>query len=198
MRLDLNLLVALDALLEERSVTRAARRLRLTQSTVSGMLARLRAALDDPLFVRAQHGIVPTRRAAALAAPLKQLIADATAIATAERFDPATSTQTFTLALNDYMQLTVLLPLIAGLRREAPGLRLAVRPLVVDDLAADLARGAIDLTVTIPEFAMSDLPSRLIYRETYVGVMRRRHPLVGRRVSLDDFCRHDHVLVSPT
>jgi len=197
-RLDLNLLVALDALLDERSVTRAARRLGLTQSTVSGMLARLRAALGDPLFVRVQRGIVPTRRASALAAPLKKLIADAKVIATAERFDPATAAQTFSLSLTDYMQLTVLLPLVAALRREAAGIRLSVRPLVVDDLVADLAGGEIDLVVTIPEFAMSDLPSRLLYRETFVGVVRRAHPLAGRRLSIEDFCRFDHVLVSPT
>jgi DNA-binding transcriptional LysR family regulator len=197
-RLDFNLLVTLDALLDERSVTRAARRLGLTQSTVSGMLARLRAALGDPLFVRSQHGIVPTRRASALAAPLKKLIADAKVITTAERFDPATASQTFSVSLNDYMQLTVLLPLVADLRRQAAGIRLSVRPLVVDDLVADLARGEIDLVVTIPEFAMSDLPSRLLYRETYVGVVRREHPLAGRHVSIDDFCRFDHVLVSPT
>ena len=197
-RLDLNLLVALDALLDERSVTRAARRLGLTQSTVSGMLTRLRAALDDPLFVRSQHGIVPTRRASALAAPLKDLIAAAKVIATAERFDPATASQTFSVSLNDYMQLTVLLPLVADLRREAAGIRLSVRPLVVDNLVADLARGEIDLVVTIPEFAMSDLPSRLLYRETYVGVVRREHPLACRSVSIEDFCRFDHVLVSPT
>ena len=196
--LDLNLLVALDALLDERSVTRAARRLGLTQSTVSGMLTRLRAALGDPLFVRSQHGIVPTRRASALAAPLKDLIAAAKVIATAERFDPATASQTFSVSLNDYMQLTVLLPLVADLRREAAGIRLSVRPLVVDNLVADLARGEIDLVVTIPEFAMSDLPSRLLYRETYVGVVRREHPLAGRPVSIEDFCRFDHVLVSPT
>ena len=160
--------------------------------------ARLRAAPGDPLFVRSQHGIVPTRRASALAAPLKQLIADAKVIAMSDRFDPATASQTFAVSLNDYMQLTILLPLVADLRREAPGIRLSVRPLVVDDLVADLARGEIDLVVTTPEFAMSDLPSRLLYRETYVGVVRSEHPLAGGPVSIEDFCRFEHVLVSPT
>ena len=148
--------------------------------------------------MRSQHGIVPTRRASALAAPLKQLIADAKVIAMSDRFDPATASQTFAVSLNDYMQLTILLPLVADLRREAPGIRLSVRPLVVDDLVADLARGEIDLVVTTPEFAMSDLPSRLLYRETYVGVVRSEHPLAGGPVSIEDFCRFEHVLVSPT
>ena len=154
--------------------------------------------LGDPLFVRSQHGIVPTRRAIELAAPLKKLIADAKVIAAAERFHPATAVQTFSLSLNDYMQLTVLLPLAKDLRREAPGIRLSVRPPVIDDLVASLARGEIDIVVTTPEFAMSDLSSRLLYRETYVGVVRRAHPLAGRRVSIEDFCSFDHVLVSPT
>ena len=75
--LDLNLLKALDALLDERSVTRAAARLALTQPAVSGMLTRLRDAFNDPLFIRAPHGMVPTLRAQALAAPVKQLLTDA-------------------------------------------------------------------------------------------------------------------------
>ena len=77
--LDLNLLKALDALLDERSVTRAATRLSLTQPAVSGMLTRLREAFNDPLFIRAPHGMVPTLRAQALASPVKQLLADAEA-----------------------------------------------------------------------------------------------------------------------
>ncbi|MDX1650390.1 MAG: LysR family transcriptional regulator, partial [Myxococcota bacterium] len=86
---DLNLLPVLDVLLEERSVTRAAARLHLTQSTVSGMLARLREALGDPLFVRSRHGIVPTRRAEALAGPLRAWLLEARALVAPQAFDPA-------------------------------------------------------------------------------------------------------------
>src|SRR4051795_12571576 len=75
-RIDLNLLVVLDALLDERNVTRAAARLGYTQPTISGMLARLRDLFGDPLFVRTQRGVLPTPRAQALALPLKQLLAD--------------------------------------------------------------------------------------------------------------------------
>src|SRR5215831_20739913 len=86
---DLNLLVVLDVLLEERNASRAARRLGLTQSTVSGMLARLRDALGDPLFVRARHGLRPTPRAEALAAPLRRWLEDARGLVAAAEFDPA-------------------------------------------------------------------------------------------------------------
>ena len=196
---DLNLLVVLDALLDERSVTRAAARLGYTQSTISGMLARLRDVFDDPLFVRTQRGILPTPRAEALAAPLKQFLADGRRLIARETFDPATAELTFAISSNDYMQQALLVPFIGMLRREAPKIRLAIRPAVIAGLAEALASGEIDLAVTIPEFAMSDLPSRLLYRERYVAAVRLRHPLAGcAAISLESFCSYDHVLVSPT
>ena len=100
--LDLNLLKALDALLDERSVTRAATRLSLTQPAVSGMLTRLREAFNDPLFIRAPHGMVPTLRAQALASPVKQLLADAEALLYAATFDPLQADFTWTMAATDY------------------------------------------------------------------------------------------------
>ena len=87
--IDLNLLVVLDALLDERNVTRAAARLGYTQPTVSGMLSRLRDLFGDPLFVRTQRGLLPTPRAQALAVPLKQLLADSQRLVAREVFDPA-------------------------------------------------------------------------------------------------------------
>ena len=106
--IDLNLLVVLDSLLDERSVTRAAARLGYTQSTTSGMLARLRDVFADPLFVRAQRGLLPTPRAQSLAVPLKQLLADGRRLITREVFDPATAEVTFSVSANDYMQHTLL------------------------------------------------------------------------------------------
>src|SRR5215471_14927560 len=111
-RIDLNLLVALDALLEERSVTRAASRLALTQPTVSAMLARLRKLFGDPLFVRNQRGIQPTPRAMALAPALKQWLAQAHALVAGERFDPATAQITASLSANDYVQSVLIVPFI--------------------------------------------------------------------------------------
>src|SRR6188474_3500120 len=100
--MDLNLLRVLDALLDARSVSQAAIALGYTQPTVSGMLKRLRDLLADPLFVRTQRGLLPTPRAVALAAPLKQLLADAQRIVAREAFDPASASITFTIASNDY------------------------------------------------------------------------------------------------
>ncbi|EGH71415.1 LysR family transcriptional regulator [Pseudomonas syringae] len=100
-RLDFNLLKSLDALLDERNVTRAAERLALTQPAVSGMLTRLRESFDDPLFVRAQRGTVPTTRALALAEPIKRLLNDIEGLLQPQVFDLATAGMTITLASTD-------------------------------------------------------------------------------------------------
>ena len=197
--IDLNLLIVLDALLDERSVTRAAVRLGYTQSTVSGMLARLRDLFGDPLFVRTQRGVLPTPRSESLASPLKQFLADGRRLIARDAFDPETAEMTFAISTNDYMQHALIVPFIEVLRREAPKIRLAIKPPIIAGLVDALARGDADLAVTIPAFAMSDLPSRWLYRERYVAAVRPEHPLAKRRtISLDKFCSYDHVLVSPT
>lgn len=197
--LDLNLLVVLDALLEERNVSRAARRLSLTQSTVSGMLSRLRDSLGDPLFVRARHGIRPTPRAETMAAPLRRLLDDARGLVAPAAFDPAHWRGSVTISSTDYMQDALLVPFVRELGKESPGLRVALAPLAIEGLAEKLASGALDLAVTIPEFAPGHLPSRRLYRDEYVVAMRATHPLARRRrLTLEEFCRYEHVLVSPT
>ena len=198
-RIDLNLLVVLDALLEERNVTRVAARLGYTQPTVSGMLVRLRDLFSDPLFIRTQRGLLATPRAEQLTVPLKQLLADTHRLVARDVFDPANAEMTFTISSNDYMQRTLLVPFIKVLRSEAKHIQLAIAPPVIEGLSEALARGQIDMAVTIPEFAMPDLPSRLLYRERYVVVVRRQHPLArGSTMTLKRFCEFDHVLVSPT
>ncbi len=198
-RIDLNLLVALDALLEEQNVTRAAERLALTQPTVSAMLARLRDLFDDPLFVRAPHGLLPTPRAQALVSPLKEWLAEAHGLVAGEAFDPATAMLTASISANDYIQLALLVPLVERLRRGAPNVRLAVRSPEVCHGTAPFANGAIDLCIaTTPEIPSRDLPARLLYNEQYVCVVRQGHPLAGTRVTLDQFCRFPHVAVSTT
>jgi DNA-binding transcriptional LysR family regulator len=198
-KIDLNLLVVLDALLDERNVTRAAARLGYTQPTISGMLTRLRDLFGDPLFVRAQRGLLPTPHAEALAVPLKQLLADSQRLVGRNVFDPTGAKVTFTIASNDYMQLTLLVPFVRVLRCEARQIRLAIMPPIIQGVGDALARGVIDLAITIPEFAMSDLPSRLLYRERYVVAVRPQHPLASRApMTIDRFCEYDHVLVSPT
>jgi DNA-binding transcriptional LysR family regulator len=195
---DLNLLVALDALVDECSVTRAAVRLSLTQPTVSGMLARLRDVFDDPLFVRTQRGLLPTPRTEALTPLLKRVLADTAALIAGRTFVPETAEMTVSLAVNDYMHASLVVPFIKELRRRAPKIKLAVRPMAIADLSIKLSRGEVDIAITIPDFVAADLPSRFLYRERYVCAVRNRHPLNKKKVSVKDFCRFDHVLVSPS
>ncbi|WP_437715691.1 LysR family transcriptional regulator [Sorangium sp. So ce448] len=197
-RLDLNLLVALDALLAERNVTRAAKRLNLSQPALSAQLQRLRELLGDPLLVPAQRGMTPTRRALELQAPLHEALEGVrTVLAAGAGFDPATSELTVAIAASDYVQYAVLMPLAFQLRREAPGVRLAWRALDVAQLAGQVERGEVDLAVLTPELAPEHLRSRKVLDERFVVIVRRNHPLVSRTISLDQLCALDHVVVSP-
>lgn len=197
-KIDLNLLVALKALLDERNVSRAADKLALTQPTVSGMLARLRDLFEDPLFVRTRHGMLPTARAEALSPELDRVLRDIAGLLTAEEFDPAAAELDVRVSANDYMQSTVVIPFIGALRWSAPGIRVAVRNLEVTNLASMLARGELDLAISIPEFVESTLRTQLLYREEYVCAVRKAHPFKGRSVSMSRFLEFDHALVSPT
>ncbi|WP_437549604.1 LysR family transcriptional regulator [Sorangium sp. So ce367] len=197
-RLDLNLLVALDALLAERNVTRAARRLNLSQPALSAQLQRLRELLGDPLLVPAQRGMTPTRRALELQAPLHEALEGVRAVVAAGAgFDPATSELTVAIAASDYVQYALLMPLAFQLRREAPGVRLAWRALDVAQLAGQVERGEVDLAVLTPELAPEHLRTRKVLDERFVVIVRRDHPLVSRTISLDQLCALDHVVVSP-
>lgn len=198
-RIDLNLLPVLVVLLEERSVTRTARRLHLTQSTVSGMLARLRAALDDPLFVRGQRGILPTPRAEALLGPLRSWIVEANRLIAVREFDASEWRATVALAATDYTQHVLLKPFLRALRDAAPRLRVAIHSLVFEEVDERLVRGTIDLAISAEGWVPADLPSASLMRERYVLAMWSGHPLARRRrVTLDQFCHYDHLLVSPS
>ena len=194
--LDLNLLKTLDALLDERSVTRAASRLSLTQPAVSGMLNRLRDYFDDPLFIRAPHGIVPTTRAEELAAPVKRILADIDVLLQPAEFDPLTATLTFTLAATDYALRAVVVPFIAALKVQAPGIRVRVVPVGSDRLVSQLERGSVDVALITPHTTPAELHSRALYDERYVCMMRADHPDAGKPITLDRFCALEHVLVS--
>ncbi|MBA7930927.1 LysR family transcriptional regulator [Klebsiella sp. RHBSTW-00215] len=194
--LDLNLLKTLDALLDERSVTRAAARLSLTQPAVSGMLTRLREAFNDPLFIRAPHGMVPTLRAQALASPVKQLLTDAEALLQPAVFEPLNAYFTWTIAATDYALKAVIVPFIAALKPLAPGIRVRIIPESPATLFAQTERGEVDIALLTPHSTPPDLHSRALYQEEYVCLMRADHPQAAAPLTLDLFCELEHVLVS--
>lgn len=191
-------LVALDALLETRSVSAAAARLGVTQSAMSHTLARLRERFDDPLLVRSGRALVPTARAEEMAPRLRAAVRDlAAAIEGGPPFVPATASRSFRLATTDLVDLTVLPRLLPALAREAPGVDLVLRP-SPGSLDAVLA-GDLDLAVLLKGTitATAGLRSRALFHERFVCLMRRDHPLAGR-LTVEAFAAARHALVAPS
>ena len=194
---DLNLLVALDALLAERSVSRAAVRLHLSQPATSALLARLRELFGDPLLLRGAREMLPTPRALELLGPVKRVLDEIDALVQPRSaFDPASALHTFTLSASDYVEYALLPALVDYVERHAQGVRLAVRPLDLQNVERQLAGGEVDLCVTGLQNAPAGLHTRPLYTERIVAVVRRNHPGIGAELSLDTFCSMEHLLVS--
>lgn len=197
-RLDLNLLVTLDVLLSEHNVTRAAQRLNFSQPSVSVHLAKLREIFGDPLLLPGPRGMLPTARAEELREPLRQALdALERAVSPADPFDPATATNTWRVAATDYGESAVLLPALAGLRTAAPGTRMAVIGTAPVHIAKHAEQGEIDLALHNSDWAPPGLHRRILFSEKYVLVGRVGHPRLKQRPTLAQFCRFDHVIVSP-
>jgi DNA-binding transcriptional LysR family regulator len=197
-RLDFNLLVTLDALLAERSVSRAAQRLTLSQPALSAQLARLREMLGDPLFVPSHRGMTPTPLALGLQAPLAAALAQLRDVVTSARAnDPARDDFTVHIAASDYVQAALLLDFTLALREQAPGVRIALRALDTARLEAQMEKGEIDLAVLTPEGIADALRSRPLFEERYFLIARRGHPALRRPLDAARFCALEHVMVSP-
>jgi DNA-binding transcriptional LysR family regulator len=197
--LDLNLLVALSALLEERHVTRAARALGMSQSAMSHALGRLRAALSDELLVRGPSGLVPTARAEALREPLREALSTLSdALDTPRPFEAATARRAFTVAASDYVQLVVLPRLVARLQAEAPGVDLWIVSPSPEEIATRLADGTLDLDIGVPRAeAAPGLHARRLFDERFVCVVREGHPRVRDTLTLEDYVDLPHAFVAP-
>lgn len=197
-RLDLNLLVTLDALLAERSVTGAARRLHLSQPSVSVQLRKLRGFFDDPLLLPGARGMRPTARADALREPLRLALVELdSAVRPSRSFDPAQTDVTWRVGAADYGELVILVPALARLRAEAPGTRLAVLQLQPSQIIRQTESGDLDLCLHTMDDAPPGLRSRMLFREHYVLVGRADHPRLRRRPSLAQFRALEHVVMSP-
>jgi DNA-binding transcriptional LysR family regulator len=196
--LDLNLLLVLDTVLREQSVARAARRLHVTPSAISNALARLRAALDDPLVTRSGRGIVPTPRAVALAPLLARALRDLEQAVHGGGFDAATTDRTFSLAVADAGQLVSLPPVVALLAVEMPRARLRV--VGIDTLLSSggLAGTEVDVVIGVGERGPG-IHVQPLYEETLVLVARADHPRAGNKLSKAGLgaLRHVDVEVAP-
>lgn len=195
--MDLNLLVTLEALLAEQNVTKAANRLHLSQPAVSAQLSRLRDLFDDPLLIPAQRGMTPTAKALELLDPLRHALDQVrAALAEHRHFDPGNAKLTLAIACTDYLQAVVARPLAVALRKEAPGVRIALRHLDPPQLEAQMVRGDVDLALMTPEHGPGSLRARRLFDERYVLIGRKRHPGLRRGLTVEEFARLDHVIVS--
>ena len=195
-RVDLNLLPVFEALHETQSVTRAAQRLGLSQSAMSAALARLRAALDDPLFVRGARQMLPTPRARELAAPVREVLERMRReVFSGAGFDPARTDREFALCLTDMGAVVFLPRLIAEVRRVAPQARLRSEQVRAAELERALEEGSIDLAIgSYPDLPGSLFQQRL-YERGYVCICRADHPSVGARLSLGTYLALEHAIV---
>ena len=193
---NLNLLAAFDALIEQRSVTRAAAKMGVTQSAMSNSLAQLRTLFGDPLFRRTARGIEPTPRALALAEPVRKGLAAFALALTPRDFEPKTAERAFVLAASDYVEFVLLPPLVRRLAREAPRVRVEVRPWGLHQVPPSLARAEVDLMVGFYDSVPAHHTQQLLFDEVYTCIARKAHPGLGKKPTLEDWLRQKHVLVS--
>lgn len=198
-RLDINLLLTLEALLLEQNVTKAATRLHLSQPAVSAQLSRLRALFDDALLVPAHRGMMPTAKAIELLEPLRHALDQVRATVEAHKhFDPSTAELTIIIACTDYSQVAVVKPLVKMLRAMAPGLRVAIRNLDGSRLDGQMAKGDVDLAFMTTSTAPSSLRARHLFDERYVLIGRKHHPALRETITTAEFAALEHVVVSPS
>jgi DNA-binding transcriptional LysR family regulator len=198
-RLDLNLLVTLEALLAERNVTKAAARLNLSQPAVSAQLNRLRDVFGDPLLIPAHRGMTPTAKALELLSPLRHALDQLQGTLHAHgAFSPHEAELTVMIACTDYIQAVVVAPLVLALREQAPGVRLAIRHWNPVRTADQLASGDVDLAITTPDPAQPQLRTRHLFDETYVLIGRHGHPALMADLPIEAFAQLEQVIVSPS
>ena len=206
--LDLNLLRVFDEVMAERSLTRAARNLSLTQPAVSNALRRLRETLGDELVVREGQAMAPTPRALSIWPTVRAALGQLQAALAPTHFEPALAASTFVLAMADATAAELVPGLVDILEREAPGVAMRIMPLTTRDPRSLLDEGKADLAVGHFPSVLADMVVRAqsdeavafshqrLYDGRYVCVMRAGHPLTRGPLTIDKFCAARHMLVS--
>jgi DNA-binding transcriptional LysR family regulator len=194
--MDLNLLVVFDAVMQERSVTRAANKVFLTQSAVSSALSRLRVQLKDELFLRGPGKLRPTQRAIELEQPIRALLTDLERVLQPEVFDPQRHARSFTIATNDYFTAVVAPALAQLLVREAQAIDVRIMP--TGGRAYELLdSGEADLVCTATSTVPPRMRAELLIEDDYVCLVRKDHPFAKKPPTLSQYAKARHVLVSP-
>ncbi len=197
--LDLQLLECFESLMHERSVSRAAERMGLSQPAMSEALARLRDRFDDPLLVRGREGMQPTPRALELAPQVREIVERMRALTTGSAvFDPASCTTRFRLATSDYSQFLLMPRLTEMLAADAPGVSVDVLPVNIRRVEEALDLGEIDIAVAYFVEPPAALKRRPLFDEHYVGVARKGHPGITAALTAAQYAALRHVSVAPS
>lgn len=192
---DLNLLIALHALLQEKSVTRAAKRLNITQPATSAALRRLREAFKDDILVAHGKKMMPTAHALGLLPLVENAIATMQAlIATAATFEPATSQRMFRIVASDYVTTVLICPLLADLAAEAPNIRLEILA-PSPDVTMRLEEGSIDCLVTPEQYLSPEHPRLLLFEERHVVVGWKGNPIFRKKITEAIYQSCGHIVV---
>ncbi|WP_322057065.1 LysR family transcriptional regulator [Paraburkholderia sp. J63] len=193
-RLDLNLLVALDAVLDERSVCKAAERVFLSQSAMSCALARLRDYFGDELLVQVGKTLTLTPLGSMLKAPVRELLLRAQAITLIKPdFDPAVTGRKITLIAADNIVSVLLIDVMREVRAQAPGMEIDVRP-VTNRFAEEFNQGDVDLMIVVDGYASPQLPSEPLFDDTFSCLCWQHGKWAGAPLSLDDYMSAQHVV----
>jgi LysR family transcriptional regulator, nod-box dependent transcriptional activator len=196
-KLDLNLLVALDALLTDNSISRAAERVHLGQSAMSNALARLREYFDDELLVQVGRKMEPTPRALSLKEPVRDvLIRVEAAVVTQPLFDPKNSDREFRLTVSDYTNAVLLPHVLESVHRQSNNIRFQLLPQANNPQRA-LENGDVDLMIIPALFASAEHPSEQLFEERFCCLVWRESPLAHGKLTLERYLAHGHVVMAP-
>jgi DNA-binding transcriptional LysR family regulator len=195
--IDLNLLIVFDALMTEQNVTRAGKRVGLSQPATSNALARLRSLINDDLFTRTAAGLRPTPTAIVLHQQLRPALQQIqAALLEQSTFDPATSDRVFAIGMSDYVEFTLLSHLMQKLQILAPEVSVQIRSGDRQKLLSLLDRGEIDLACGVFPEKIAWHQEQLLLQESYVCVCRSNHPIIDSSLSLEEYLSVSHLLVS--
>lgn len=193
-RIDLNLLIALDTLLAERNVTRAAERMHMTQSAMSGVLARLREHFEDPLLVPFGRSMRLSARAESLIQPVREIVlrVDST-LGIRHEFEPATAKRHFVLIASDYVTQVLLADVLRRISHASPGLTFDIRPSGAQ-MGQELDQGRVDFLVTPAHLALTDHPHTVLFEDTYHVIACQQHPQLKDGFTLEQYQSLGHVV----
>jgi DNA-binding transcriptional LysR family regulator len=196
-RIDLNLFVVLDTIYAEGGITRAARRLNLSQPAISHALGRLREMFDDPLFTRHGHLMTPTPLARRLIEPIRQSLQGLEeTLNKVDRFDPASAVKRFTIGMRDVVESVVLPGLMRGIATRAPRVDISIVRAGRRELERELAAGTLDAAIDILLPLPDEIRRQRLGEEWLSVVARRGHPRLRASLDLDTYLAQEHILVS--